>query len=256
MQKKKNFIPVFLILFILSILLFILASTGSLRGLVSFFENGTVSLQKTVFGFARRDNASQSEIEELRQENVKLATELAKKSNQDNEINALRDQFQTQRPASDKLMPASVIGTMTNRIIIDKGEVDSVRKGSVVVYKDNLIGRIGRTSQHVSVVDLTTSSSILLTAKSINSSSLGVIKGSDNGIILDHVTLSEKLNKGDLILTRGDIDESGSGFPPDLVVGKISTINKKASSLFQTAEVDSLVDFSKLETVFVITTNN
>jgi rod shape-determining protein MreC len=252
MQKKKNFIPVFLILFILSSLLFILSSTGSLKGLVSFFENGMVSLQRTVFGFARRDNASQSEIEVLRQENIKLAAELAKKSNQENEINALRDQFQTERPASDKLMPASVIGTMTNKIVIDKGESDSVRKGNVVVYKDNLIGRIARTSQHVSVVDLTTKSSILLTARSLNSSSLGVIKGTDNGIILDHVTLSEKLNKGDLILTKGDIDENGLGFPPDLVVGKIITINKKASNLFQTAEVKSLVDFGRLEMVFVI----
>jgi rod shape-determining protein MreC len=253
MQKKKKFIPVFLIFFILSILLFILSSAGYLKGLASFFENGTVSLQKTVFGFVRINNASQSEVEELRQENMKLAGELAKKSNQENEINALRDQFQTQTPASDKLMPASVIGTMSNRIIIDKGEEDSLRMGSVVVYKDNLIGRISRISQNVSVVDLTTNSSILLTAKSLNSSSLGVIKGSDNGIILDHVTLSEKLNKDDLILTRGDIDENGLGIPPDLVVGKISTINKKASSLFQTAEVKSLVDFSKLDTVFVIT---
>lgn len=74
--------------------------------------------------------------------------------------------------------------------------------------------------------------------------------------MLDNVVLAEGLEKDDLVSTKGDTDENGLGFPPDLVVGKIVSVNKKASNLFQSADIRSLVDFNKLETVFVITTNN
>jgi rod shape-determining protein MreC len=70
-----------------------------------------------------------------------------------------------------------------------------------------------------------------------------------------NVVLSEKLEKDDLVRTKGDVDERGQGFPPDLIVGKIISVNKQPSALFQSAEVKSLVDFSRLSTVFVITQN-
>lgn len=82
-----------------------------------------------------------------------------------------------------------------------------------------------------------------------------MIKGQDGGILLDHVVLSEKIAKNDRILTKGDIDEGGSGFPPDLIVGRITSVNKRASDLFQTAEVKSLVDFERLSTVFIMVDN-
>jgi cell shape-determining protein MreC len=55
-----------------------------------------------------------------------------------------------------------------------------------------------------------------------------------------------------LVLTNGDVGLNGSGFPPDLIVGKITSIEKKPSALFQKAEVESFLDFSKITAVFVI----
>jgi rod shape-determining protein MreC len=256
MQKKKRFLPVFLFLLSFSILLFLLSRAGYLNGIVGFFEKGSVSLQRTVFGVTRLGVDESSEITRLRDENIRLTQELAKRTNQDQEVRALRDQFDTSSIKQSDLLPARVIGAMSNRLIVDKGVSDGIQHGDIVVYKDNLIGRISKASGHLSVVDLVTSKDISLTAKSINSQSIGVVKGDDGGIVLDHVVLSEKISKGDVILTKGDVDEQGRGFPPDLIVGKIETINKKASNLFQTAEVRSLVDFSKLETVFLMTTDN
>jgi rod shape-determining protein MreC len=250
MQKKKRFFPIFLVFFIISLLLFILSRFGFLNGLAGFLENGTVSLQRTVFGFVRSQD--EGETARIREENIRLSQELSARTNQDAEVRALRDQFQTAAISSARLLPARVIGAMNNRLIIDQGQESQIHPGSIVVYKDNLVGRVSRTSKRISVIDLVTSKSISLTAKSRKSASLGIIKGQDGGIILDHVVLSEKITKGDLILTKGDIDENGAGFPPDLVVGKTASINKKASNLFQTAEVKSLVDFSKLTTVFII----
>ncbi|HZJ18567.1 MAG TPA: rod shape-determining protein MreC, partial [Patescibacteria group bacterium] len=69
---------------------------------------------------------------------------------------------------------------------------------------------------------------------------------------LDNVLLSENLKKGDIILTKGDIDQEENGYPPDLIIGKIISVDKSPSALFQKADVVSLVDLSKLTTVFII----
>ena len=81
----------------------------------------------------------------------------------------------------------------------------------------------------------------------------GVIKGEGgDGMILDEVLLSDSLKKDDLVLTKGNQDLSGVGFPPGLAVGKIASISKNASDLFQKAEVKSSLDFTKLDKVFIV----
>ncbi|HUQ85754.1 MAG TPA: rod shape-determining protein MreC [Candidatus Limnocylindrales bacterium] len=251
MHKTKNFLPTFLILLAITILLIILSKSGILNGPTSFLEKGTVPIQRVAFGILTNHDES-SGIEKLRVENSKLISELVKQKELVRENQALRDQFQTSNPALRKLIPSKVIGQKIDKIIIDKGFDDGVEKGDSVVYKDNLVGKISKSSAHISIVDLPMNKNIFFTAKILDSSTQGVVKGNENGIILDNVVLSEKIKKGEIVVTKGNIDEDDKGFPPNLVVGKVVSVNKKASSLFQTAEIKSLVDFSKIETVFVI----
>lgn len=251
MHKTKNFLPTFLILLAFTILLIILSKSGLLNVVTSFFERGTVPIQRLVFGvLTNHDLSSSSEM--LRVENSKLISELVKQKELVKENQALRDQFQKSNPSPRKLIPSRVIGQKIDKIIIDKGFDDGVEKGDVVIFKDNLIGRISKSSARISIVDLPINKSMFFTAKILDSSTQGVVKGNENGIVLDNVILSEKIKNGDIVVTKGDIDEKEKGFPPNLVIGKIISFNKKASSLFQTAEIKSLVDFSKTETVFVI----
>ena len=70
--------------------------------------------------------------------------------------------------------------------------------------------------------------------------------------VLENVLLSDKLQTGDTVISKGDIGKDGEGFPPGLVVGRIISVNKKASALFQSAEVESLVDVTRLKMVFVM----
>ena len=64
--------------------------------------------------------------------------------------------------------------------------------------------------------------------------------------------LSDSLKKDDLVLTKGDVNAQNVGFPPDLTVGKIASVSKNPSDLFQKAEIQPLVDLSNLEKVFVV----
>ena len=119
-----------------------------------------------------------------------------------------------------------------------------------VVVKNNLVGIISQISPNLSKVDLVNNSSSSFTAKTQNGA-VGIFKGGAN-LTLNNVLLSENLKTGELVLTKGDIDINGIGIPADLIVGKITSIEKNPSDLFQKAEVQTSIDFTKLTKVFVL----
>lgn len=250
MRRKGPLIPVFIFLFLLSLFLFSLSRNGLLTGIAGFFEQITIPLTRWSAGFT--SNEQPSELDKLRAENGRLLIELAKQKEIEKENKALRDQFETAKPVSRSLLPVRIIGRRPNVLIIDKGMSDSVKKGAIVLYKDNLIGVIQQVSQHASVVSLISAADVSFTAETVKTKTAGVIKGAeDNEFLFGDVTLSDKLEKGDVVVTKGDRDDKGQGFSPGFVIGKIISVNKKASDLFQTAEVRSLVDFNRLDMVFV-----
>ena len=251
MQKRATFFPIFLIFLVLSLVIFFLSQRGFLSGLTGFLEQATTPLQKLTFNVFHIGNGQSTE-DKLREENNNLLIQLAKQKDLEKENKALHDQFETTKPEAAKLLPAEVIGMRDDVLIIDKGSDDGVKKGAIIVYRDNLLGKIAAVEKHLSIVDLLTNKDISFTAQTSKTSASGVINGGSGGIILDTVVLSDKLEKDDLVVTKGDVDSKGNGFPPGLVVGKIIAVEKRASALFQAAEVRSLVDFPKLKVVFVL----
>lgn len=252
MQRRASFFPIFFIFLVLSGIIFFFAQKGAFAGLTGFFEQVTIPLQRMTFGIFNSEG-NQSPEEKLREENKVLLTQLAKQKELERENRALHDQFEVANPIPKQLLPAKIIGMSDDQILLDKGSDDSVSTGDVIVSKDNLVGKVVKVSKHVSVVHLVTHSGILFTAKALKTETTGVVKGGGgDGLIFGNVVLSEKLEKDDLVVTKGDVDEHGVGFPPDLVVGKIISVNKQPSALFQSAEVKSLVNFFKLSTVFVL----
>lgn len=144
--------------------------------------------------------------------------------------------------------------SLPNGIILDKGSIDGVKKGQVVVYKDTVIGKIQKVTHNASRVMLVYDEQSTVNAKTVKTNALGLVKGQGQGVMqLSGVVLSEKLEKGDQVVTKGEMDTDSTGYPPDLVIGKIVSVDKKASSLFQSAQVESLVQIQKLTMVFIMT---
>jgi rod shape-determining protein MreC len=252
MQRRASFFPIFIIFLLLSGIIFFFARSGAFAGLTGFFEQATVPLQRFVFSTIHSEGELSSE-EKLREENRNLLTQLAKQKELERENRALHDQFEATNPVPQELLPVKIIGRNNDQLIIDKGSKENIIPGNIVVYKDNLVGKVVKVSTHLSVVHLATHPTISFTAEAIKTETLGVISGRGGTVfIFGNIVLSEKLEKDDLVRTKGDVDEKGLGFPPDLIVGKIIAVNKQPSALFQSAEVRSLVDFSKLSTVFVL----
>ena len=63
------------------------------------------------------------------------------------------------------------------------------------------------------------------------------------------IVLDEEIAQGDLVITSG----LGGNFPPDIVVGQVTSVRQFEFELFQEAEVRSLIDFDTLELVLVVT---
>lgn len=260
MQKRTNFIPFFLVFFSLSLFIFFLGRFGFLNGLSSLLNRGANPLKIStinIFGFQN------DKIEKLYNENQNLKKMLLDNQNLALENKALKDQFANSSPRSLDLLPARVVGfpgfipgvSNPDYLIIDKGNRDGIKRGDALIVGNNLIGKVIETTNNYSKVELLNNKKASFTAKVTSTDGAeadGVIKGLGGEMSYENVLLTLSIKKGDIVLTKGDKDESGNGYPPDLVIGKITSLEKKSSDLFQKAKVRSAVDFTNLKIVFIL----
>lgn len=258
MHEKTYFLPVFLISICLVFCLIFLGQFGFLGFFTSsvqnvFFPLGQLLHSKTV--------SLTSQTNQLQEENKNLREQLANKNAVSADNAALRDQFETTNPSPQQLLPVAVVGmpngipniSFPETLIIHAGSKEGIENGSVVVVKNEVVGVVSTVSLHFSVVQLVASRQSSFPAKTLQTGAIGVARGNGNGdIVMDNVLLSQNLQNNDTVVTKGSQDLSGKGLPPDLVVGKIVSIDKNPSSLFQKARLIPLIAFDRLTVVFVI----
>jgi len=262
-MQKRSFFYIFLLFLFLSIFLLVLSGLGLTSRISSAVSTVFSPLQAISYSVLSSTKfLNNSQVEKLTRQNQDFQQKLVDQQKLIADNKALRDQFQTQNPNNLSLLPAKVIGaagfipgvSSPETFTLDQGKINGVKVGEGVVYKDIAVGKIDQVSDSVSQVVLITNSASSFTVKTMNSSNLGVVKGQGGGtLILDNVLLSENLTTDELILTKGDMNVNGTGFPPDLVVGKIKSINKNPSALFQKAELQSPLNFETVSDVFIIT---
>lgn len=188
------------------------------------------------------------ELQKLREENLELLSKITDQKNLISENQALRIQLGAPRQRQgQKFLPAKVLGGNSNLLIIDKGKASDLQVNQTVVYKNTLVGRVVSLSENRSRVELVTSEESKIPAKT-EKGALGIVNANQGTLILDNVTLSEKLEVKDLVFTAGSID----GFIPDLLIGEVKKVFKSESALFQQAEIESPLDFKRLEMVFLV----
>lgn len=259
MQKRKTWISIFVFFLILCFLVIFLFKLSIFKPVSSFVQNIFSPIQSLThtltLGFG-----TDRQIDDLKKQNLFLTKKIVDQGKIVADNKALRDQFSVQYPKSQQLIEVHVISspsfipgvTFVENMIVDKGQKDGLKPGMAVVYKDNLVGKILEVSDNTSKIMLITNSSFSVISQTLQTRAQGVLKGQGGGeMILDNVILSQQLSQNDFVLTKGEGDLS-STIMPNLVIGKILSVNKNASDLFQVAKVKSLLDFSHLSTVFII----
>lgn len=195
-----------------------------------------------------------SENAQLRSENAQLQTEIVTLQQQVAEselLSALLD-FARARP-ENAYQAAGVIGQdpspFLHYIIINRGSDDGIRRGMPVVSQQGLVGRVVQVTATAARVELITDPGSQVSVRMQPSEVDGLLSGSVTSQIgIDLIPLDATLQPGDLVFTSG----IGGLYPSNILVGQISNVRREATALFQTASVQSAVDFSQLEIVLII----
>ena len=260
MKRKESFLPAFFIALFLCIAILALSLSGNLKFLSSPLEKVTSSIQALSFNVFKSLPfiSSNQKIEDLEEKNQELLSRFSDYEKLKKENEALSDQFQTSYPQSPALLKADIVGapgfipgiSLPISLILNKGAKDNIKLGQAVVVKNNLVGIISHVSENLSKADTLNNSSLSFTAKT-GGNAFGIVNGEGGSLTFDNVLLSDNIKEGHIVFTKGDTNQDGTGIPQDLVVGKIVSVDKSASDLFQKGKIESAVDFASLSIVFI-----
>jgi rod shape-determining protein MreC len=202
-----------------------------------------------------------ADVATLRQRNTELEAEIARlqveiielqqQVNENRVLSTLVD-YARSRP-ENKYIAAAVIGRdpspFFHFVIINRGSDDGLRSGMPVVTQQGLVGQVDSVTAGAARVQLINDPASSINILLQQTSSDAVLFGSITGELeLDMIPQDVTVHTGELVVTSG----LGGNYPANLVVGQVSTVRRQDYDLFQTASVQSAVNFSQLEIVLVI----
>lgn len=206
--------------------------------------------------------ADLAELQSLRERNADLEEALAQYQAELVELREIASDYQrlaelldyTAKADNQDFLAADVINVDTSgflrTITLNRGTRDGLAIGMPVVTQQGLVGRILQVSANASRVLLVTDPSSAVSARLQTTRVEGSVVGHLSGNLrMEFIPLDQPIQEGDLVITSG----LGGNFPPDIVVGQVTSIRQFEYELYQEAEVRSLNNFDTLEIVLVIT---
>lgn len=204
-----------------------------------------------------------AELQGLRERTAELERQLV---SQNEELVTLRERvadyqrladllnYIQQRPTDESGLAASVIGFDTTGLLrtirINRGTRDGVTVDMPVLSNLGLVGRVYEVGANTALVQLITDVNSFVYVRLQTSRAPGVVNGTaSGGLLMQLVPLEDEIQQGDTVVTSG----IGGKFPRGLLVGQVTNQRFSDNQLFKEAQVRSLVDFNRLEIVYVIT---
>lgn len=198
----------------------------------------------------------------LRQENVQLRVEnsqlqaqiieLQQQLAETNVLSALVD-FARANP-ENRYQAAAVIARdpspFLHYIIINRGSDSGIRRGMPVVTQQGLIGRVDAVTAGAARVMLINDPGSTVNVRLEPSRAEAVLRGQITGdLSLEMIPQDANVQSGDLVLTSG----LGGGYPQNILIGQITGIRSREQDIFKSASIQTVVDFSQIDIVLVIT---
>jgi rod shape-determining protein MreC len=134
-------------------------------------------------------------------------------------------------------------------IVVDQGSSSGVREGMAVIHAQGLVGQVVSVSSSSSRVLLVSDHASGVDVLHEPSRARGVVEGAGEQVCeLTFLTKDVQVKPGDAVITSG----MDTVYPKGVLVGRISRVGQSAGALFQTIEVEPAVDFSKIEEVLIV----
>ena len=251
---KKNFY-ILLIFITVSFLIILNNSNFLVSSFSSLAQNLSSGPKQILTSFKAGFATDTKEMQQLKDENKKLQERLVDYQKIKSDNDALRSQFADSTVSSQKLVPAKIVGFMGKKntpqiLILDQGKNSNIKRGMGVIYGKYLVGKIKQVLDNFSQVETVFSPEFSTLASTTTNNSSGVIKGREDFMLLDKVIATDKIDKKELAVTKGEFD-GNFGIPQGIIIGEIVSVSTNKSSPFQIAQVDSFIDYPKLQTVFI-----
>ncbi|MEL7647043.1 MAG: rod shape-determining protein MreC [Sedimentibacter sp.] len=253
-----------------------LSSIGRINDVdLGFFGSVVAGFQKLVFNTGQTVTSSFYSVQEIvrmREENIMLTDNVHELQEQvrilENIVNkseALETEYEMKKNLSYDYVVGQVIAmddsNWFSRFTIDKGEQDGLKKNDIVIHavktdkgvvQIGLVGVITETSSNWSKVITLLDESCKVSFRDINTDESGIVQGSNDGTITGYFFNSKaEVNKDDNLVTSG----IGEVYIPDIYIGKVRDVVPTTDVSTQKIVVDSAVEFTKLNRVFVLKVN-
>jgi len=194
----------------------------------------------------------------LKQENERLLSQIMVLQDALKEYQAIKEIIEITKTDNVKLASANVVGldADVDYVLINRGSEDGIAENMPVITSTKvLVGKTYKVYKNFSQVMLISNKGSVVDVKIQNADLsappvLGAIKGDGNlSFYLDLVSSDAKINQGDVVITSG----LEGIFPKDLLIGKISSIEKNDAKPFQSAKIQPFFDVKNAGNLFVIT---
>lgn len=209
-------------------------------------------------------------FKEVRDENLELKMKLAEqeaKIRKFDEIQKenidLRAMFQyKERHSEYEYVGTNVINRSLSPLspsyTLDKGLIDGIQRGMVVITYEGLAGQITEVYERHSILETISSENVKVSVVSAGRKEFeGILSGTtilgrSNMAVITEMSLEAMIQSGDDIVTSG----IGGFYPPDIYVGTIETVGEDPGKLMKTAVVKPVVQFIGTEKFFIVLPKN
>ena len=164
-----------------------------------------------------------SENENLQKENAELKAYVMQMADIESENHELNNKLNIQK----KYFKDSIVTQILNlnyqgqnhHFLVDKGEVDGVYAGQIVVDKSGIVGQVIEVNNNSSVIRTILSNQLYLTGyiKSGKNIYQSLIQGEGKNLTVNYFNKTNKINLGDEVFTTGD----NLNIPKGLRIGKV-----------------------------------
>ena len=257
MKKSKIIITLILAIVLAIILPFVLPSTRK------YIINNTTEVSSGLktsgtflgnfFGFFSSVNKLENQNKELSDKLSSLEVDRSKIEELEHENSLLKKELGfTQENQSLEMIPSKIVGkeptNSLDYIIVDKGKNEGVKEEAAVISNGSLVGQVKEVYDNSAKIVLVTSKDSKILAILQESRAQGIMKGGLSGLILEDIVQDVNIKEGEYVITSG-LDGK---IPQGILIGRAGKLESSSSDLYKNVRVEQIVDFSKLEIVFIV----
>jgi len=194
------------------------------------------------------------ENKRLQLETTMLKRRLDQLQDQALETQCLERLLAMRQVSKAEFLTARVVGKdATNwfkTILLDRGSLEGIRRNQPALAPDGLVGRVVEVAPTSARVQLLTDPLSAVGGMIQRTRVTGIVSGNlGAGARVRYLPLMADVVVGDEVVTSG----MGGVFPKGILIGRISSVERKSGALFQEATLQSAVDLSRLEEVLILT---